>query len=537
VSKRCHLALVTAMVVGHPLYADVASVIERVNQKRHYFQNLKREEKRILNASHGKIALPESLTGHFNLGMGYGLENILDRFYFQSATWEGAAQDGWADGPGTLTAVTNSRMIGTSKWVIEGTVREGSFFGKLRCVNTLDGRFNYDTTVYVDHKSIYKEASVFTGLYEKALAIVEEVEAGATKDDQSMCWKHREDILRLTTDGVIVLPVTSGIKSLLAAKKIDWEMVRKQGPIGTRYVPEVANERVTSETLYYVGNTPVRQDKSYMAREGGYKEDRVGYTQVYRLTNEEKSDMVVDLAFIGKSGYVDKVASTSGFWIFKENVLKEKAKTNAFFLRRPVLVKAGETVKDQLVLGESYSGFYAFVVGAYSVDKSFTAALEKALLGKPENRRDAKALLGQVQAVLAKPESSPWKDQLQGQLEVAERTVKNQNRKDMEQNLVTHVVLPSNFDPDFTNKAILKVVNKSKFSYTASFSALGQPDFKVEVGPKQTVEREFTYKDKSKGDIEGGFKLKDITSQDHVIFVDEAPKKATPAKMVKSAKK
>ncbi len=132
---------------------------------------------------------------------------------------------------------------------------------------------------------------------------------------------------------------------------LDTRFAFREGKIGERYVPVLSHSYSSTNTRYINGHA-VNETTYHDSTSGGYDQNRYGFTVVYQLFNESAKNYIIRLRVSGSSSMTELKVVGGGAWEGEERH-KEQKKTVQLAQETSYLVRAGETIKDQLIAGET----------------------------------------------------------------------------------------------------------------------------------------------------------------------------------------
>lgn len=122
----------------------------------------------------------------------------------------------------------------------------------------------------------------------------------------------------------------------------------REGKIGERYVPALSNTHSYNKTRY-INGVAINETEFENYTTGGYDESRYGFVAVYQFFNESATSYLVDVeitATIKSTEY-----KTKSSWSGDDKRVSVDSR-NKIVQRNSYFLKAGQELKDQLVVGE-----------------------------------------------------------------------------------------------------------------------------------------------------------------------------------------
>lgn len=163
---------------------------------------------------------------------------------------------------------------------------------------------------------------------------------------------------------------------------LDTRFTFREGKIGERYVP-VLNHSSSSTNTRYINGRAITETTYNEYTSGGHNQDRYGFTAVYQLFNESSNNYIVDLTLSGTVTMTELNRQAAGVWSKEHhttNVQQTKLEQRSTYL-----LKKGENVRDQLVVGEKQpADFKITISGITPVSDSWIKDLQHILDGDKE---------------------------------------------------------------------------------------------------------------------------------------------------------
>ncbi|MFC3031067.1 DUF1566 domain-containing protein [Pseudoalteromonas fenneropenaei] len=162
-----------------------------------------------------------------------------------------------------------------------------------------------------------------------------------------------------------------------AQSGLDTRFTFREGKIGERYVP-VLNHSSSSTNTRYINGRAITETTYNDYTTGGYSQDRYGFTAVYQLFNESNNNYIVDLTLSGTVTMTELNRQVAGVWSDEHhttNVKQTKLEQQSSYL-----LKKGENVRDQLVVGEKQpADFKITISGITPVSDNWIEELQQIL--------------------------------------------------------------------------------------------------------------------------------------------------------------
>ena len=243
----------------------------------------------------------------------------------------------------------------------------------------------------------------------------------------------------------------------------------QEGKVGTRYVPVVTNTRYRTDTRVYVGDLLVTTVTAETHKTGGSTEDVHGVTAVFGVQNKSMQDFVVDLwieATVTRSSW--KRFQT--FWTNKQG--KELvSETSPLSVSKRFLLKAGEEIHDQIVVGENRpDDFRIYLAGFEPVDEAWIEGLDQALYADV-SAPGASALAARIDAYLGDERAQGYRSQLlaRQQLLAAHLDEPSATPYDGPGNAFTvRLEISEDYDPMFLSQVVIVATNRLDTEVEAS---------------------------------------------------------------------
>lgn len=324
------------------------------------------------------------------------------------------------------------------------------------------------------------------------------------------------------------------LNSLGISKRIGY----KQGKIGTTYVPPVENNYYNTETQYFYGDTPIKRRDKTVVTSSGYNKDVQGYTAIYEFKNNSKQNYIIDILVSAtvKSSYYYVVEDHAFFSVNTANRTESSASYKPFTFSKSILLKAGESLKDQLSVGEDIPK--DLIVGVSSVtpvDNLWIEQLGKALNSSFKNVTEAESLRALVDQYLLDEKAAPWKEKLTEQKNKVVAYLDTIEQTQLKRLVSISVSMASDYDPDFENTVKVAVTNNSAKACNVAFSVGDGKSYQVGVDGKSTKETEVKVMNVSKTKVKGEINRVSSPEAEAKAKVGEDAKEAEASKRKNSS--
>lgn len=158
---------------------------------------------------------------------------------------------------------------------------------------------------------------------------------------------------------------------------LDSRYTFKEGKIGTQYIPSTTNS-YASTTTHYINGNAINETTYKNYSSGGYDTARYGYTAVYQIFNNSNKFYIVRARVSGTSSLSEVGVSTNS-WSGKESTYTTTKRKN-IAQEISYLLKANDSVKDQIVVGETKpNDFTLDFVDIQPVSEEWIEGLQDAL--------------------------------------------------------------------------------------------------------------------------------------------------------------
>ncbi len=283
-----------------------------------------------------------------------------------------------------------------------------------------------------------------------------------------------------------------------AESGLDTRFTFREGKIGERYVP-VLNHSSSSTNTRYINGRAITETTYNDYTTGGYSQDRYGFTAVYQLFNESNNNYIVDLTLSGTVTMTELNRQVAGVWSDEHhttNVKQTKLEQQSSYL-----LKKGENVRDQLVVGEKQpADFKITISGITPVSDSWIEELQQILeadedtASTAETKVEEKGVLqtikgfwksaselpniisskpeplSQIEQYLADPRAAKWAD-------ILKQRYTETALKQLEITLEPE----ARYDRDFDSEVLVYIANKTPYDLNIEYQTNFGPNGRVKV--------------------------------------------------------
>lgn len=321
-----------------------------------------------------------------------------------------------------------------------------------------------------------KEVFVGFGRYTKGFSLVDGTELGELQSEKR---------LALTK---LAKKFEPKLKELGISKRFGF----KSGDIRERYVPPVTNTHYNTETLYYIGTTPVTKTSSSTYTQGGYKEKVSGFTVVYEFKNGSSNNYIVDILLDGT--VKDSNWKSYNPW-FGDNFRSKSTVYEHLTVSKKILLKAGMSLKDQIVVGEEApTPFTVGVTGVTLVDAAWISGLDRALEAHINNKKMAQSVLPLLEKYLADPLAAPWQEKLKANKQAADNILSAIAQVELKKLVSVSMQTHDDYDPDFDNEVIVTARNLGGSKCRITLALPDNQSLFLEVSPKNSANKKVSIK-------------------------------------------
>lgn len=174
-----------------------------------------------------------------------------------------------------------------------------------------------------------------------------------------------------------------------AQSGLDTRFTFREGKIGERYVPVLKHSSSSTNTRY-INGIAINETTYNEYTSGGHSQDRYGFTAIYQLFNESSNNYIVDLTLSGTVTMTELNRQAGGMWSDEHRTTS--VQQTRLEQRSSYLLKKGENVRDQLVVGEMPpADFMITISGITPVSDSWIKDLQHILDGDKDATKTVEA--------------------------------------------------------------------------------------------------------------------------------------------------